>query len=170
MISPGTLQPEWIARASANHKADKILVEKVIRALLLLEGLAQSGLPFVFKGGTAVMLLQQTPRRFSIDIDILVPDKVDFEAALNTFLPDKSFTRVELHTRKAKSTIDKLHYKFFYIPVRQKELAEESVLLDILIEAAPYQNIVPVNINLPFVKQAGQPVTVSIPSKEDSWR
>ncbi len=42
MISKDTLQLEWITQVSAkNHKADKILVEKVIRALLLLEGLAR---------------------------------------------------------------------------------------------------------------------------------
>ncbi len=50
MIAKDSLQPEWIQKVSAeNRKADKILVEKVIRALLLLEGLVESGLPFVFK-------------------------------------------------------------------------------------------------------------------------
>ena len=67
MISKDTLQPEWINKVSAeNRKADKILIEKVIRALLLLEGLAQSGLPFIFKGGTAVMLLQKRPKDFRL--------------------------------------------------------------------------------------------------------
>lgn len=59
MIAKDSLQPEWIHQVSAeNRKADKILIEKVIRALLLLEGLVESGLPFIFKGGTAVMLLR----------------------------------------------------------------------------------------------------------------
>ncbi len=60
MIAKDSLQPEWIQKVSAeNRQADKMLVEKVIRALLLLEGLVESGLPFIFKGGTAVMLLQR---------------------------------------------------------------------------------------------------------------
>ena len=42
--------------SKANRNADKILVEKIIRALLLLEGLVKQGLYFVFKGGTALML------------------------------------------------------------------------------------------------------------------
>ncbi len=47
MISKDSLNLDWINRVSSeNRKADKILVEKVIRVLLLLEGLAQSGLPF----------------------------------------------------------------------------------------------------------------------------
>ncbi|MDD4242403.1 MAG: hypothetical protein PHG54_13330 [Smithellaceae bacterium] len=44
MIAKDSLQPEWIQKVSAeNRQADKMLVEKVIRALLLLEGLAESG-------------------------------------------------------------------------------------------------------------------------------
>ena len=59
MISAETLHTEWINQVSdSNRKADKILLEKVIRALLLLEGLSESGLSFIFKGGTAVMLMQ----------------------------------------------------------------------------------------------------------------
>jgi len=73
MIQQETLTIEWIEKVSkANRNADKILVEKVIRALLLLEGLANSGLPFIFKGGTALMLLLNSTKRLSIDIDIIV--------------------------------------------------------------------------------------------------
>ena len=32
------------------NKTDKILIEKVIRALFLLEGLAESGMDLIFKG------------------------------------------------------------------------------------------------------------------------
>ncbi len=86
MISKDSLQPEWINQVAAqNRKADKILIEKVIRALLLLEGLVESGLPFILKGGTAVMMLQQRPKRFSIDLDIIVTEKADFEVCVYGF-------------------------------------------------------------------------------------
>ena len=50
MISEKTLNLDWISTVSRkNRDADKILIEKVIRALLLLEGLAESGLNFIFK-------------------------------------------------------------------------------------------------------------------------
>ena len=66
MISKETLTTEWIEKVSkANRNADKILIEKVIRALLLLEGLSISGIPFIFKGGTALMLLMNSAKRFS---------------------------------------------------------------------------------------------------------
>jgi len=45
MISKDSLHLDWITKvSSANRKADKILVEKVIRALLLLEGLGKKNL------------------------------------------------------------------------------------------------------------------------------
>lgn len=73
MISKDSLHINWITKVStANRKADKILVEKVIRALLLLEGLAKQKLYFVFKGGTALMLILDSSKRLSIDIDIII--------------------------------------------------------------------------------------------------
>jgi hypothetical protein len=168
MISKDSLQLDWINKVSAeNRKADKILVEKVIRALLLLEGLAQSGLLFVFKGGTVVMLLQGAPKRFSIDIDIIVPDKADFDALFTKFLHDKGFTRLEIQKRNTTSKIEKRHYKFFYNPTFKSGATEDNILLDILMETSHYKNVLPINIDSPFVKQEGKPVKVNIPSKED---
>lgn len=168
MISKDTLQPEWINKVSAeNRKADKILIEKIIHAMLLLEGLAQSGLSFVFKGGTAVMLLQKIPKRFSIDIDIIIPEKADFDGLFAKFIQAKGFTKFEVQKRNISSKIDKLHYKFFYTPAYQKNIPEDNILLDILIESSQYKNLIPTDIDLPFVRQDGAPVTVNIPSKED---
>lgn len=168
MISPSSLTLEWMARVSAKHrKADKILIEKVIRALLLLEGLAGSGLSFVFKGGTAVMLLQDTPKRFSIDIDIIVPEKADLNDLFSGFIKEKGFSRVELQNRETEPEIDKSHYKFYYEPVHKSNLSEDGILLDVLGEASNYRKIVPVKIDSPFVKQDGPPAKINIPSKED---
>lgn len=74
MIHKDTLTSAWIDRVSkANRNADKILVEKVIRALMFLEGLVKQDIQFVFKGGTALMLLMNSTKRLSIDIDIILP-------------------------------------------------------------------------------------------------
>jgi hypothetical protein len=168
MIAKDSLQPEWIQKVSAeNRKADKILIEKVIRALRLLEGLVESGLPFVFKGGTAIMLLQKRPKRFSIDLDIIVPGEADFDALFPTFIETKGFTRFEEQRRGTSSSIEKRHYKFFYKPVHQTNLSEDNILLDILLEDSPYQSIVPTDIDTPFTRQDGTPVQASLPSIED---
>ena len=73
MIDPQSRSLEWIEQASGliPNIADTALVEKAIRALSLLESLVRSGCPFVFKGGTALMLHLDTSRRLSIDVDIV---------------------------------------------------------------------------------------------------
>lgn len=65
MIKLETTTKERIEAIAKSQKADKILVEKVVRALMLLEGLAKSDLDFVFKGGTALMLLFRSGKRLS---------------------------------------------------------------------------------------------------------
>ena len=55
MITTNSTSKEWIERTAKSVKADKILVEKVVWALIFLEGLAESELEYIFKGGTANM-------------------------------------------------------------------------------------------------------------------
>ncbi len=42
MINKKCLEKEWIEKTALTHNADKILVEKAIRALVLLEGIVLS--------------------------------------------------------------------------------------------------------------------------------
>ena len=51
----------------------------MIHALYLLEQLKQTGLEFIFKGGTSLILLLERPARFSVDIDIIVNPKIQRE-------------------------------------------------------------------------------------------
>jgi Nucleotidyl transferase AbiEii toxin, Type IV TA system len=168
MIDSGVLHIDWINEASAkNNKADKILVEKVVRVLLLLEGLSASELQFIFKGGTALMLMQGSTKRLSIDIDIIIPDKIELDAVFETIVKDKGFTRFELQERKVISTIEKAHYKFHYVPAHKTAQAEEYVLLDILFEKPQYQQINSIDIDSTFVLQKGSPLQVQVPGFDD---
>lgn len=169
MISKESLTPEWIEEVSKNNRnADKILVEKVIRALMLLEGLSKSGLPFIFKGGTALMLLLNSARRLSIDIDIILSEKSDdLENVLNSFAKDQSFNRIELQHRSAASAIEKAHYKFFYTPIHKTHEGEEAILLDILFEANHYTRIIQHEVSSSFLITSARLAAVSVPSLED---
>lgn len=168
MIDLGVLHINWINEASArNNKADKILVEKVVRALLLLEGLSASGLHFIFKGGTALMLMQGSTKRLSIDIDIIMPAKGDLDKAFEKIAKDKGFTRFELQERQVNSAIEKAHYKFFFEPAYRTARAEEYALLDILFEKPQYQQIISQNIDSTFVFQNGKPLQVQVPGFDD---
>lgn len=52
MIKKECFTKEWIDQVSTElHYNDKNLIEKVIRALSLLEMLVKAGCPLIFKGG-----------------------------------------------------------------------------------------------------------------------
>ncbi|MGC9355237.1 MAG: nucleotidyl transferase AbiEii/AbiGii toxin family protein, partial [Mariniphaga sp.] len=73
MIDKKSHTTEWIIglRSRLGKRIDPKLIEKVIYALTFLEQLRLNGLEFIFKGGTALLLATDSPRRFSIDIDII---------------------------------------------------------------------------------------------------
>lgn len=169
MISKDSLHIEWITKVStANRKADKILVEKVIRALMLLEGLVKQNLNFVFKGGTALMLILDSSKRLSIDIDIIIEKEPgNLEDMLEALIKEQRFTRFELQERKTSTRIHKAHYKFFYQPSHKTQAAEESILLDVLFEKAGYSKINEIPIRSKFVLEEGEPIVVRVPSAED---
>ncbi len=168
MINQREITTEWLNEVSKRHRnADKVLVEKVIRALLLLEGLVKQETDFVFKGGTALMLHFNSAKRLSIDIDIILPNEIEnLESILNTIAEEQGFLRKELHSRNRSSKIKKEHYKFFYTPLHKTNKSEEYVLLDILFENVNYENVIFLPLQSDFVPQSGKPLNVSVPSLE----
>ncbi len=169
MIDKDKINIDWINQVSRqNRKADKILVEKVIRALQLLEGLVTNKIPFVFKGGTALMLQLNSTKRLSIDIDIILPVEVDrLEDILQKIVDGQGFNRFELQHRNTNSQIKKEHYKFFYTPIHKSNNEEEYVLLDILSEEVSYANVIEIPIQSSFVPDDGKPLFVKAPCLED---
>lgn len=74
MIKEHCFTDEWLdlfKKQKDHSRIDKIILEKMIYALHLLERLTANGLNFVFKGGTSLLLLLEQGNRFSIDIDII---------------------------------------------------------------------------------------------------
>jgi predicted nucleotidyltransferase component of viral defense system len=169
VINLKEISSEWLNQVSKEHRnADKILAEKVIRALLLLEGLVKQKLSFVFKGGTALMLHFNSTKRLSIDIDIILPNEIkDLESVLDAILKEQGFLRKELQHRITTSKIKKEHYKFFYTPLHRTNNDEEYVLLDILFEQVNYENLISLPIQSDFVPIIDKPLSVNVPSLED---
>lgn len=171
MIQKECFTAEWLEKVSTElHYNDKNLIEKVIRALSLLEMLVKSGCPFVFKGGTALMLiLGKSANRFSIDIDIICPPGTNIEEYLTAFA-DFGFTDVELVERKQRNDADipKSHSKFFYqIAYRSGANAQSYILLDVLYEDVHYCRTQQIAIDSPFIRLDGSPLMVTVPSAED---
>jgi len=127
MIARYCFSKEWIAEQRKKYpKADPFLIERQLAAFELLGLLAQTGKEFVFKGGTALLLLLPAARRLSIDVDIVG----DFSPEeLTGLIKGSLFSRMEEHERERKG-IPKRHFKFYYTSVVDRR--EAYVLLDVL--------------------------------------
>ena len=170
MISKECFTEGWIERVSSEMKyPDKNLIEKVIRAFSLVELLVESGCPFVWKGGTSLMLiLGQQLHRLSIDVDIICPPGTDITKYLEKY-EDYGFVSKEEEYREQRSTdIPKSHSKFHYQIVYKSGMnRNEYILLDVLYEDTHYKKVNCLSLENPFVKWDGEPVKVNVPSADD---
>ena len=165
MISVESLHPDWINSKRAEFHADPIIIEKVIRALILLENLKTSKLDFIFKGGTSLMLMIQEPRRFSIDIDIIIENKdQSIEDVLDKVVSATDFIKWEEHKRKVKSTIEKRHFKLFYSTISEQAGDTNNILLDIVYEENPYIDVQESDVSHFLVIEEGDPIKVTTPT------
>jgi len=169
MIYKQNISREWIENVSkTNRNADKMLVEKTIRAFLLLEGLVKQNIDFVFKGGTALMLHLNSTKRLSIDIDIILPQMSnDFDTMLDALAIEQGFLRKEIQHRTSQTAISKVHYKFFYKPLHNLKQEEDFVLLDILLEEVHYEELIQLPIQSAFIPSIDEPLFVTVPSLAD---
>ena len=140
MIDLKTFTIEHIKSFQEKSKRDPELIERTIFALGLLEAIIRSGLKFIFKGGTSLLLLLEEPRRFSTDIDIVVDPGTDVEKYLNITASIWPFINIVEQIRNVFTGIEKRHFKFSYTsPLHGNE---RTILLDILFEENPYSTTI----------------------------
>ena len=140
---------------------DPSLLEKTIYAFGLLEAITESGLPFIFKGGTCLMLLLDKPRRLSTDIDIIVEPGTDVEAYIEKAGQMFPFRNQKEDIRKGRNNIEKRHYEFTYdSPINNRPLV---ILLDILFEENNYETILEKPIRNNLLLTDGEDLMVKIP-------
>lgn len=167
MIKETTYTKEWITQKAAeiSKRADHKLLEKVVHAFGLLEALASTELPFTFKGGTALLLLaEEKPKRFSIDIDIITETKAeDLPKFLDQVLGKAGYLRWEDdNDRKTAGNAPVGHYKFYYTSVIE-EGKEEPILLDVLFDKAPYATIIKKDIKHTWLDTDEPQISVNVP-------
>jgi hypothetical protein len=137
MIARHCFANDWIQKQREKHqKADPYLIERQLAAFELVGLLVQSGTPFVFKGGTALILLLPVARRLSIDVDIVGDFTPDI---LSELTKGSIFSRVIEDQRKG-SSIPKRHFRFYYTSV--VDTREAYVLLDVLYADHGFDNLV----------------------------
>lgn len=168
MIHPDSRTLYWIeSKAKEYNIKDITLLEKTIRAFSLLESLVKSGCPFVFKGGTSLMLHLGSTKRLSIDIDIICPPGTHIEEYIKKYSTEYGFDDVQLVERISRTDVPKQHAKFFYQVSYKGGSSGDKILLDVLFEDIKYKNVVSMPIQSPFLKMDGEPVLVKLPSCED---
>jgi len=168
MIDPKSRSLEWILESCRINKvSDPTLMEKAIRAFSLLEALARSGCPFLFKGGSALMLQLDCTQRLSVDIDIVCPPDTDVISYLAPYAEEYGFGEIKSSDRISRTNVPKTHAKCFYQVSYVTNTATEKILLDVLFEDNWYSRIEPKPIVSPFLLMTGAPLTVKLPSKDD---
>ena len=170
MIAEKCFGQEWISKKAMELRyPDKNVIERVVRAFSLLDMLARSGCPFVFKGGTSLMLLlQETGSRLSTDIDIICPPETNIEDYLKEYAAS-GFVRYELVERRQDGTnIPKGHSKFFYQVAFPRTGREDMyILLDVLYDAHQYIETKQVDVITPLIEVVGSPAKVTVQSEKD---
>lgn len=162
MIKPVSFSKEHIRELQIKSKRDPILLERAVYAFGLLEALVRVGLPFIFKGGTCLMLLMDHPRRLSTDIDIIVKPGTNLEKFIAEASKIFPFQCAEEQMRIGKNNIEKRHFKFTYeSPINQKPL---YILLDVLFEENHYDELIRKEIKNDLLETEPEYSLVQIPS------
>lgn len=164
MLDERNYELQHIRNLQEKYKKDPALLERVLYAFGLLEALKESGLSFVFKGGTCLMLLLEHPVRLSTDIDIIVEPGTDVEGYIEKAGRIFPFTSCEEQVRVGHNSIAKRHFKFLYrSPLQEKEL---YILLDVLFSEVPYVEMIEKEIENELLIVNEPKVMVTVPSAE----
>lgn len=168
IINDKKLLREFI-ESKTKDPAKYTILERQIFAFYLLEKLIGTKAEFIFKGGTALILLLDVTHRFSTDIDILIsrPNLVHLEKRFDDFVSEKNtFFKWEPDIRE-KSKFPKAHYKFYFNSEYKNEDQEGYIILDCVFEANPYIELFKSKIIKDILPTIGEPIDVLIPSITD---
>lgn len=143
--------------------ADPSILERTVFAFGLLEAIRSVGMPFIFKGGTSLLVLLDHPRRLSTDIDIIVDKGTDVDDYINRAGRIFPFLSVEEHKRKGINDIEKRHFRFHFLSPRTEK--EINILLDVVFEENPYLKISERPISSSLLLHEGENLLVQLPDK-----
>lgn len=154
---------EHITELRDRTGADPSILERTVFAFGLLEAIKSVGMPFVFKGGTSLLVLLEHPRRLSTDIDIIVEKGADVDDYIDKAGKVFPFVSVEEHKRKGANDIEKRHFRFHFLSPRTGR--EINILLDVVFEDNPYLKVIEVPIRSELLMSEGDNLSVLLPEK-----
>lgn len=140
MISPKCFSREWLQeQGDALHARDIRNLEKCLLALELVGRMRQAGLEFIFKGGTSLVLLSETPRRLSIDVDILCLEPVQklHEVLSAVTLDRPPFIRWEHQDHRDREAPPTKHFRAEYASALGAA-GPQAIQIDVITAENPY--------------------------------
>lgn len=154
---------EHIAKLRQETGADPSILERTVFAFGLLEAIRSVDMPFIFKGGTSLLLLLNEPRRLSTDIDIIVDHETDVDSYIEKAGRIFPFVSVEEHKRKGANDIEKRHFRFHFLSPRTGK--EINILLDVVFEDNPYLKVTEHPIRSRLLLSGDEDLMVKLPDK-----
>jgi len=120
--------------------ASPALAEQAVHCLELVAELAETGLPFQFKGGNSLLLILGEPKRFSIDVDVATDRPVEeIEAALDKAAAQYGvFTRWERRQHKTKPWLPMTSYYLYYNSVIDPQ-PDTNIMFDVQMKRGAYK-------------------------------
>lgn len=142
------------------------VLETTIMAFVLLGKLAERDIPFVFKGGTSVLLHVDPIRRLSRDIDIVcsLPAE-ELDPILEEIGREAPFTGFREDARDPEALPNRRHFKFSYQSRVSTSSWSTHVLLDVVVEDARPHTIVQKPVGTSFLEPERE-VMVNVPTVE----
>lgn len=140
----------WIlAKAAEMAPVEPVQLERCILAFELLGRLADAGIPFIFMGGTAVLLRLKDLHRLSVDVDISCQYPArKLERELDKIGDRTQFLGCEERQRRQPPLPKKRH---FYFAFKSTVTGEEGhVIVDVLDEGDLYPVLEDVPVEMPF--------------------
>ena len=140
---------------------DPLQLERCIYAFEILGRLSDARIPFIFKGGTAVLLRLESLQRLSVDVDILCKmPRAKFEKELESKVRGKPFHGWEEKVRKG-GLPKRRHYYFHY--KSQIDSKDNHIIIDVVEEKDKiYSNVQDVPVKMPFFSP-DHSITVRVP-------
>lgn len=161
MIIKENFSLEHINQLHSESDSQPEIIERTLFAFGLLEAISRTGLDFIFKGGSCLMVLLREPKRFSTDIDIVVPPGTDIDSYIREAGQIFPFFHEEEQTRAKRNNIEKRHFKFLYLsPISNSPV---TVLLDVLFEENHYSSVVSKTISNKLILTDGKDVEIKMP-------
>ena len=162
MIDTSIYTSDYIQNLTDEIRADRNLVERSLFAFGLQEALARAEMPFIFKGGTCLLLLLNDPKRLSTDIDIIVEPCIDLDEYLRKAEQIFPFKHMEENKRKGRNKIEKRHFRFYYdSPIQSNET---NIILDVVFGESPYAKVIEKEIDNRFLKVSTPKIPIQVPS------